>query len=174
MRKLVVKLLFVFCVIAPTSTTAAQASSAKPDTNSIGSNDAGAGWHRGQCLGGLTYGAPLKLGVSWAGGFRKELANGQDVCAFIAPKLGLGGARLGVGLARTSGTFGGGAAVSAGIIRTFGAPSYADRQSTYAGASVHVFPLLVIGIELGWYHRLDGVSGKGRENIIAWSLGIGL
>ena len=131
------------------------------------------GWHREQCLGGLTYGAPLKLAASWAGGLRKELTNGQDVCAFVAPKLGLGGARLSVGLARTTGTFGSGAAVSAGIIRTFGAPSYADRQSTYAGASLHVFPILAIGIELGWYHRLRGIAGRGRESIIAWSAGIG-
>ncbi|MDQ6611857.1 MAG: hypothetical protein M3Y64_05445 [Gemmatimonadota bacterium] len=131
------------------------------------------GWHREQCLGGLTYGAPLKLAVSWAGGLRKELANGQDVCAFVAPKLGLGGARLGVGVARTTGTFGSGAAVSAGIIRTFGAPSYADRKSTYAGASLHVFPILAIGIELGLYHRLGGIATVGRTNIVAWSLGIG-
>ena len=131
------------------------------------------GWHRDQCLGGLTYGAPLKLAVSWAGGLRKELAGGQDVCAFVSPKLGLGGVRLSAGIARTLGTFGGGIALSGGILRTFGAPSYADRLSTYAGGSLHVFPILGIGLELGAYQRLGGVSGQGRKSIIVWSAGIG-
>lgn|GEM_PF-1466638 len=131
------------------------------------------GWHREQCLGGLTYGAPLKLAASWAGGLRKELANGQDACAFVSPKVGLGGARLGVGFARTTGTFGGGVAASAAVIRTFGSPSYADRQSTYAGGSLHYFPLLGIGLELGWYKRLGGVNARGRATIISWSAGIG-
>ncbi|MEP6832763.1 MAG: hypothetical protein ABJB74_05180 [Gemmatimonas sp.] len=135
--------------------------------------DENAGWHRDQCLGGLTYGAPLKLAVSWAGGLRKELANGQDVCAFVSPKLGLGGTRLSAGIARTAGTFGGGIAVSGGILRTFGSPSYADRMSTYAGGSLHVFPMLGIGLELGAYHRLGGVTGQGRKSIIIWSAGIG-
>lgn len=133
----------------------------------------GSSWHRDQCLGGLTYGAPLKLAVSWAGGLRKELANGQDVCAFISPKLGLGGARLGAGFARTMGTLGGGVAASAGIIRTFGAPSRADRMSTYVGGSLHVFPVLALGIELGWYKRLGGTAGQGRESIVTWSFGLG-
>lgn len=133
----------------------------------------GSSWHRDQCLGGLTYGAPLKLAVSWAGGLRKELTNGQDVCAFISPKLGLGGARLGAGFARTMGTLGGGVAASAGIIRTFGAPSRADRMSTYAGGSLHVFPVLALGIELGWYKRLGATAGQGRESIVTWSFGLG-
>src|SRR4051812_42540680 len=60
-------------------------------------------WRFDQCLGGLTYGAPLKLAVAWAGGLRKELASGQDVCAFVSPKIGLGGARLSAGVARTFG-----------------------------------------------------------------------
>ncbi|MEP6781126.1 MAG: hypothetical protein ABJC26_14620 [Gemmatimonadaceae bacterium] len=150
----------------------AQSASASSASASDSSNESG--WHREQCLGGLTYGAPLKLAASWAGGLRKELASGQDVCAFVAPKLGLGGARLSVGFARTLGTFGSGLAVSTGIIRTFGAPSYADRQSNYGGASLHVFPLLAIGVELGLYHRLGGKAGQGRENIIVWSLGIGI
>lgn len=130
-------------------------------------------WHRDQCLGGLTYGAPLKLAVSWAGGLRKELKSGQAMCAFVSPKLGLGGARLGAGLMRTFGSFGGAYGASGGIIRTFGAPSYADRQSVYAGGSVHVMPLLAIGVELGWYGRLGGVKAHGRESIIALSLGVG-
>lgn len=150
------------------ATVAVQNSMASP----LVQNDS-TGWHPEQCLGGLTYGAPLKLAASWAGGLRKELANGQDVCAFVSPKIGLGGARLGAGFARTTGTFGGGYAGSVAIIRTFGSPSYADRQSTYAGGSLHYFPLLGIGLELGWYKRLGGVNGRGREAIIAWSAGIG-
>ncbi|MEO7995894.1 MAG: hypothetical protein ABI852_00545 [Gemmatimonadaceae bacterium] len=131
------------------------------------------GWRFDQCLGGLTYGAPLKLAVSWAGGMRKELDSGQDVCAFVSPKIGLGGARISAGFARTFGTFGSGLAVSGGILRTFGAPSYADRMSTYAGGSLHVFPILGIGLELGTYHRLGGVDGQGRKSIIIWSAGFG-
>ncbi|MBC8087206.1 MAG: hypothetical protein H7Z40_08050 [Phycisphaerae bacterium] len=157
-------LLAVACV-APL--TGAQSSTA------ANADSTASGWNAEQCLGGLTYGAPLKLAASWAGGLRKELENGQNVCAFVSPKVGLGGARLGVGFARTTGTFGGGVAASAAVIRTFGSPSYADRQSTYAGAWLHYFPLLGIGLELGWYKRLGGVSGRGRESIIAWSAGIG-
>lgn len=130
-------------------------------------------WHRDQCLGGLTYGGPLKLAVAWAGGLRKERDNGQDMCLFVSPKVGLGGARMSVGFAHTLGTFGSGVAVSGGILRTFGAPSYADRMSTYAGGSLHVFPILGIGLELGSYHRLGGVDGTGRKSIIVWSAGIG-
>ena len=150
----------------------AQTSAPTPSANT-NSDDELSGWHRNQCLGGLTYGAPLKLAVSWAGGMRKELAGGQDVCAFVSPKLGLGGARLSVGIARTLGTFGGGIALSGGILRTFGSPSYADRMSTYAGGSLHVFPILGIGLELGSYRRLGGVLGQGRKSIIVWSAGIG-
>lgn len=147
---------------------------AQAQSNPVAAKDEDlSGWHHDQCLGGLTYGAPLKLAVSWAGGMRKELANGQDVCAFVSPKLGLGGARLSMGIMRTVGTFGGGIGVSGGILRTFGAPSYADRMSTYAGGSLHVFPILGIGFELGSYHRLGGVSERGRKSIIVWSAGIG-
>ena len=46
-------------------------------------------------------------------------------------------------------------------------------MSTYAGGSLHVFPLVGIGLELGSYHRLGGVSGQGRKSIIVWSAGIG-
>lgn len=152
----------------------AGSASAQTDQNaSSTSTGASTPWQLEQCLGGLTYGAPLKLAASWAGGLRKELSNGQDVCAFISPKVGLGGARLGAGFARTTGTFGGGYAGSVAIIRTFGAPSYADRMSTYAGGSLHYFPLLGIGLELGWYKRLGGPEDRGRKSIISWSLGIG-
>lgn len=154
---------------------ALSAASASAQAQNTSSTSAGAStpWHLDQCLGGLTYGAPLKLAASWAGGLRKELSNGQDVCAFITPKVGLGGARLGAGFARTTGTFGGGYAGSVAIIRTFGAPSYADRMSTYAGGSLHYFPLLGIGLELGWYKRLGGPDDRGRKSIISWSLGLG-
>ena len=166
MKKTLTALLLAFAL----TTQVARAQSAGA-TNAATSEESG--WNREQCLGGLTYGAPLKLAASWAGGLRKELANGQDVCAFISPKVGLGGARLGAGFARTTGTFGGGYAGSVAIIRTFGSPSYADRMSTYAGGSLHYFPLLGIGLELGWYKRLGGTSGRGRESIISWSAGIG-
>lgn len=170
-------LALVITVVGVDSTIAlavhAQSPATTPASASSNADDEQSGWHRDQCLGGLTYGAPLKLAVSWAGGMRKELAGGQDVCAFVSPKLGLGGVRLSAGIARTLGTFGGGIALSGGILRTFGAPSYADRMSTYAGGSLHVFPILGIGLELGSYHRLGGVSGQGRKSIIVWSAGIG-
>ena len=158
---------------APAQQLPVQAPVVAPASSHTDSDDDSAGWHREQCLGGLTYGGPLKLAVSWAGGLRKELAGGQDVCAFVSPKLGLGGARLTAGVARTLGTFGSGVALSGGILRTFGAPSYADRMSTYAGGSLHVFPIVAIGLELGAYRRLGGVSGQGRKSILVWSAGIG-
>jgi hypothetical protein len=166
---LVVAALCVPLLCVPAASAFAQSASSGNDET----RDSASGWHRDQCLGGLTYGAPLKLAASWAGGLRKELDNGEDVCAFVSPKIGLGGARLGAGIARTIGPIGSAVAVSGGLIRTFGAPSNADRQSTYAGASLHVFPALAIGLELGWYRRLGGRAGMGRESIVAWSAGVG-
>lgn len=157
----------------PSASPNAAIVSAPTVSRSDSTHDDVGGWRFDQCLGGLTYGAPLKLAVAWAGGMRKELDNGQDVCAFVSPKIGLGGARISAGLARTFGTFGSGLAMSGGILRTFGAPSYADRMSTYAGGSLHVFPILGIGLELGTYRRLGGIDGQGRKSIIIWSAGFG-
>jgi hypothetical protein len=123
-------------------------------------------------LSGITYGAPLKLAVGAAVGIRHE-SQGGDFCTYASPKLGMGGARFDLGLARNVGSFGGAGGVSGGILRTFGAPSRADRMSTYAGGSLHVLPVLAFGLELGYYKRLGGRAGVGREHIIVWSLGFG-
>ena len=132
-------------------------------------------WSMQRCLLGLTYGAPLKLAVGWGGGMVYESPDGgADICAFGAGKLGLGGARVSVGIARSVGAFGGGIGASAGVLRTFGAPYNAMPNRNYIGASLHVFPLLAIGGEIGWYTRIGSdTPGAPRRSMVAWSAGIG-
>ena len=169
-----VRVLCATLVLSCSALTSAHAQVVAPPEN--GSRRDPVAWERGHCFGGfsgLSYGAPLKLAASVATGFRRESENGGDVCAYLSPKIGMGGALMSIGLARNVGTFGGGVALSGGFLRTFGAPSMADRMSNYAGGSLHILPALAIGLELGYYRRLGGTANVGREHIIAWSLGIG-
>ena len=132
-------------------------------------------WSYERCLLGLSYGAPLKLAIGIGGGLLYQDQNGgADICTFAAAKLGLGGARGSVGIGRSLGALGGGAAVSGGVLRTFGAPTNAMRMRTYVGGSLHLFPLLAIGGEIGWYTRIgtDPAAAPSRS-MITWSAGFG-
>jgi hypothetical protein len=132
-------------------------------------------WSVQQCMLGLTYGAPMKLAVAWGGGFVYEQPEGgADVCLFGAAKLGLGGARLSTGVGRSIGALGGGAAVSVGVLRTFGAPVNASPKRTYVGASLHLFPVFALGGELGWYTRIgDDPPGAPKRSMLTWAAGFG-
>jgi hypothetical protein len=149
----------------------------QPPTSPAASSDpfAHSPWSVQQCMLGLTYGAPMKVAVAWGGGFVYEQPEGgADVCIFGAAKLGLGGARLSTGVGRSIGALGGGAAVSAGVLRTFGAPVNATPKRTYVGASLHFFPVLALGGEIGWYTRLgDDPPGASKRSMITWSAGFG-
>jgi hypothetical protein len=133
-------------------------------------------WHLDQCLGGLSYGAPFKLALAYGGGLiRESTTGGADLCAFVAGKVGFGAARASIGFGRSTGPLGGGAAVSAGLLRTFAGSWNATPRRNYVGASVHIWPLLGLGGEIGYYTRLGDAAGvtDAQRHVIAWSAGFG-
>lgn len=131
-------------------------------------------WQFDQCMGGLTYGAPLKWALSYGMGYVRE-SNSQDLCVLGAARVGFGGASANVGIANSLGPFGSGAAVTAGLMRTFDRPLGASPRRTYVGASLHVWPLLALGGEIGVYTRVGAdAAGETRgRRLVAWSFGFG-
>lgn len=130
-------------------------------------------WHFDQCMGGLTYGAPFKFALAYGMGYVRE-SETADWCFLGAAKVGLGGASFNVGLANSLGHWGSGTAVTAGILRTFDNPLGAMAKRTYVGGSVHLWPLLALGGELGYYVPL-GRDGQGERGngMVTWSAGFG-
>lgn len=131
-------------------------------------------WRFDQCMGGLTYGAPFKWALSYGGGMVYE-GDRIDLCALAVAKVGLGGAGASVGLAKSYGSMGTGSAITGGIIRTFGDPLNASVRRSYVGGSVHFWPLLALGGEIGYYVRLGddaGAASHGKK-VITWSAGFG-
>lgn len=131
-------------------------------------------WQFDQCMGGLTYGAPLKWALSYGMGLVRE-SDRNDICLLTAARIGFGGASLATGVASAMGPFGSGMALTGGVLRTFNDPMGATSKRTYVGASVHVWPLLGLGGELGLYRRIgtDVPEETNRRNILVWSLGFG-
>lgn len=131
-------------------------------------------WQFDQCMGGLTYGAPLKWALAYGMGYVRESTT-SDWCVLGAAKVGLGGASLNVGIANSLGHFGSGAALTAGVLRTFDNPLRATAKRTYVGASLHLWPLLALGGEVGVYTRVgkDPASVTAGRRLIAWSTGFG-
>lgn len=142
------------------------------DTASAGRK--AAAWHLDQCMAGLTYGAPLKWAAAYGMGLVREY-DASDVCLLAAAKVGLGGAGLHLGMANAFGMFGGGTAVTVGMLRTFNRPLDAVANRTYVGGSLHGWPVAAIGGEVGWYTRVGGdppgVSTPRR--LLVWSAGFG-
>jgi len=131
-------------------------------------------WRVGQCMGGVTYGAPFKWALSYGGGMVYE-GDRIDLCALAVAKVGLGGAGASIGLAKSYGSLGTGSAITGGIIRTFGDPLNATARRTYVGGAVHLWPVLAVGGEIGYYVRLGdaaGASSRGK-NVVTWSAGFG-
>ncbi len=129
-------------------------------------------WRMSRCLLGLSYGSPLKLSVSAAGGLRRAFED-RSVCAYGAVHLGLGGTRASLGTAVTLGRFGSAVGLSGGVIRTFGAPGGdALRYRTYVGGSVHLWPVLGFHTDLGTYSLLTR-DGEAAQRITTWSVGFG-
>lgn len=142
-------------------------------------SDAGDRWSRwrwDRCLLGLSYGAPQKLALGYARGLVYEAyEGGADTCTFVGAKAGLSASRLSIGVARSINALGGGAGISAGLLRTYNRPLGAADNSSYAGVSVHLTPLLALGGEIGWYTRLGDNAGvpDGQRRIVTWSAGFG-
>lgn len=123
-------------------------------------------------MAGVTYGAPLKFAVAYGGGFVRQ-TDGRDRCAMVVAKAGLGGAQLGLGLASSLGALGGGASVTANLLRTFAHPLHATARTTYVGASLHLWPALALGGELGVYTRIGAENAGVAKRLVTWSIGFG-
>lgn len=136
--------------------------------------DAGA-WHLEQCIAGITYGAPLKWAVSYGGGVLRESNGGPDMCALAVAKIGIGGAQGSLGAGTSFAPWGTGVMFTGNVLRTFGSPLKATPRRTYVGASLHLWPALALGGEIGYYVRLGdavGASSSGKR-LVAWSAGFG-
>lgn len=80
-----------------------------PNHEHRGASDAS--WQFEQCMGGVTYGAPLKWALSYGMGMVRESST-HDLCVLGAAKIGFGGAGFATGLASSLGPFGSGVAVT--------------------------------------------------------------
>lgn len=131
-------------------------------------------WQFDQCMGGLTYGAPLKWALSYGMGLVRE-SEQRDWCFLGAAKVGFGGASMNVGLANSLGHWGSGVALTGGVLRTFNDPMGAIAKRTYVGGSLHVWPILALGGEIGLYRRLgtDAPGTTRNRTLITWSTGFG-
>lgn len=130
-------------------------------------------WQFDQCMGGLTYGAPLKWALSYGMGLVRE-SEQRDWCFLGAAKVGFGGASINVGLANSLGHWGSGVALTAGVLRTFNDPLGALAKRTYVGGNLHVWPLLALGGDVGYYVPIgnDAPGSKGK-GMVVWSTGFG-
>lgn len=133
-----------------------------------------ASWRVDQCMAGLTYGAPLKWAAAYGVGLVREYA-ASDVCLLAVAKVGIGGAGLHIGMANAFGMFGGGTALTFGVLRTFDRPLDALANRTYLGASIHAWPVLAVGGEFGWYTRVgrDPAGTATPRSLLVWSTGFG-
>lgn len=131
-------------------------------------------WRFEQCMGGLTYGAPLKWAAAYGVGLVRE-NDERDLCLLGSAKIGIGGAGVHVGVANAFGPFGSGTAVTLGVMRMFDRPLNALARRTYVGGSVHIWPILAIGGEIGWYTRLgkDPAGSAMPRSMLVWSTGFG-
>lgn len=155
-------------VASPVGATAAAANAARDTLPPTPTR-----WQFDQCMGGLTYGAPLKFALSYGMGLVRE-SETTDWCFLGAAKVGLGGASFNVGLANSIGHWGSGTAITAGVLRTFDDPMGAVAKRTYVGGSVHLWPLLALGGEVGYFVPVGSdAPGTKAKGIITWSAGFG-
>lgn len=134
------------------------------------------GWHLDQCIGGLTYGGPHKLALAYGGGLvRESMTNGDDTCIMAVGKVGMGAASASFGVGRSIGSVGSGVALTGGLLRTFGRSLNTTPRRTYVGGSVHVWPVLALGGEIGYYVRLGDAAGASthQRRVLTWSAGFG-
>lgn len=165
----------LLCGAGPVLAQSAPAGGTSGTSNSAATTTpSGSSWQFDQCMGGLTYGAPLKWALSYGMGFVRE-SEKRDWCLLGAAKVGFGGASMSVGVANSLGHWGSGVAVTGGVLRTFNDPMGAIAKRTYVGGSVHLWPLLALGGEVGVYRRLgsDAAGTTRGRNMITWSTGFG-
>jgi hypothetical protein len=132
-------------------------------------------WHLEQCMMGLTYGAPMKLAVAYGGGFLHESNGGPDVCVPLIAKLGFGGGQGSVGIGTSFAPWGSGVMLTGNVLRTFSAPLNATGRRTYVGTSLHIWPALALGGEIGYFWRMGDAPGESTagKKIWSWSAGFG-
>ena len=162
--------------LCPVTLASAQSLSPSAVVARVDTSDAGDGtWHVEQCMLGLTYGAPLKLAAAYGGGFLHESNNGPDVCALGVAKLGFGGAQGSVGIGTSFAPWGSGVMLTGNVLRTFSAPLNATGRRTYVGTSLHIWPVLALGGEIGYFWRMNDAPGESTagKKIWSWSAGFG-
>jgi hypothetical protein len=131
-------------------------------------------WRLAHCVAGLTYGAPLRLAASYGMGLRYESSDGPDYCALGVARVGFGGVQAGVGVGVSIAPLASGAMLTANVLRTFDTPRAAAPRTTYVGASLHLWPAVVLGGEIGYYARVGGSPNPTHgDHFVAWSFGFG-
>jgi hypothetical protein len=132
-------------------------------------------WHLEQCIMGLTYGAPLKLAASYGAGFLHESNGGPDVCVPIIAKVGFGGAQGSMGIGTSFAPWGTGVMLTGNVLRTFSGALNATGNRTYVGTSLHIWPALALGGEIGYFWRMGDAPGESTagKKIWSWSAGFG-
>lgn len=167
----------VFVVSVCASATALSAQLPGKHTDGVAANgQIAAGWHLDQCIAGITYGGPHKLAAAWGGGLlRESTTGGDDTCLMAVGKIGLGAASASAGIGRSVGHLGGGVTLTGGVLRTLSGSLNTTPRRTYVGGSLHVWPLVAIGGEIGYYVRVGDASGASdfQRHVITWSAGFG-
>ena len=128
-------------------------------------------------MGGITYGAPLKLAVSYGGGLFVRIQYGPGYLRTWRREIGwvrwcARQRRRGHELRAMAAP---GIMVTGNVLRTFAAPLNATSRRTYVGASLHVWPAFALGGELGYFVRLgDGANdARAGKRVVSWSVGFG-
>lgn len=164
------------CHLAVVPSMHAQSTTAPASVDEIAPHGGIPTWAFDQCLGGLTYGQPFKLALSYGGGLVHEsTTGGADICILGAAKVGFGAARASFGIGRSTGPLGSGVALTGGVMRTFDSAWGATPARTYVGGGINVWPLLGFGGEIGYYVRVGDSRGASdrQRRIVTWSAGFG-
>jgi hypothetical protein len=161
-------------VVATGATASAASAQVLPRRAGPDSTPSGVSWQFDQCMAGLTYGAPYKWALAYGMGYVRESPT-SDWCVLSTAKVGLGGASINVGLANSLGHFGSGAALTLGLLRTFEDPLGATPRRSYIGASLHLWPIIALGGEVGIYTRIgtDPAGLTSSRHMVTWSTGFG-
>jgi hypothetical protein len=107
---------------------------------------------------GFHYGVPLK----WSAALGLAVPGGTDAGAsFVAAEPGLGGWRASVGYLHISGSLGTGYAARVSYLRTNDRPWRSTGRSSFAGVEGQYMPLFVLGVRIGAFARVAGVSKRG-------------
>ena len=118
---------------------------------------------------GLRFGTPQKasaaLGVVLGEDWQKDgRDHSRNVALFAEPGLRRGRASLAY-VGHGYGSFGSGFGVAATVLRTWSDPWQLERNSTYVGGEVIVWPILFVGPRIGLFRNVSSVETS-RSNVV--------